>query len=313
MLCLLGYLCMGCSRGTEANVTNGYEDEPVCGGITDLTDHDAPKEIQSDEINDYYARFYSSWRWMGEDDHFFEFSVKHDENGQLTVYENYSGNHVPADEELLSSLQAVIRKYKLTSWNGYYKTTAGLPPEFQPCNLNVNYVSGEHLRFTMDNDPDAEWVEDTYTIMADWFAAHGNDALRPTRPASVVTRLNFDYQDPETDYSFHTGMPDSEEYGKLPPDLLKNVTAVFDKYDVLIKYDFSIYNHDSGRIDNHEEGFYGFGGDHPDHSEQNLPDTHLDIYAEFDDGDRINIMTSKASELEQMRPMIEELMDVCGR
>ncbi|MBP5383763.1 MAG: hypothetical protein J6Y57_02185 [Lachnospiraceae bacterium] len=305
--------CTGCTRGADENILiPDNEDEYVTGGITDRTNHDAPKEIHSDEITGFFADFFLSWRWMGEDDHKFTFSIEKDADGKLIASEKNTGINYPADEELLKALQNVIRTYELPKKNGISKTTAGLPPEFQPSTFKVDYASGERLYFREDNDPDAEWAEDIYTLFADWFADKGIDTLRPAAPTAAVTRFNLHYMEEGVEYDFSSGMEGDEKYAALPDDLFKKLTEILYAYEVIQKYDFSIYNHDSRLLDNHEVGFYGMSGEKPDYNEPDLEDSFLDLYAEFDDGSRINIETKKASELNAMKPMIDEMISVCG-
>ncbi|MCR5789069.1 MAG: hypothetical protein K6G83_04195 [Lachnospiraceae bacterium] len=309
-VCIAAFVGLSGCAANPAAAAEALEEEPISGGVTDKTDPNAPKEIRSDEISDFDAEFYLGWRWMGEDDHNFAFSVKPDEEGTLIAAEDNSGISLPADEKLLTALQEVIREYDLASMNGVYQVTAGLPPEFRPCKVTVRYASGEELTFTMDNDPEAEWAEDIYTVFAQWFKEQGNDALYPARTDAVVTRVSIDYVDPGQELFFDSAAKNPDGAVTLPDDYYETITQILDRYDVLLKYDYSLFNHESGQVDNHDLGFYGMGDPRPDHGEPDLEDTVFDLYVEYDDGKRINIETKKASELTGMQPMIEELLSL---
>ena len=113
------------------------------------------------------------------------------ENGVLTASEERSGASLPADAALLTALQNVIDEYDLAQFNGVYRVTAGLPPEFQERTLRVEYASGETLSFTENNEPEALWAERFYEVFADWFAANGDESLRPAKETSLLTRLDL--------------------------------------------------------------------------------------------------------------------------
>ncbi len=290
-------------------------EEPICGGVTDKTDPDASKSIKSDEITDFYTNFYLAWRWRGDDrddyrTHQFEFSVKPDGTGKLSASESNSGVSLPADEKLLKALQAVIREDGLESENGVYEVTAGLPPEYWPCELTVSYDSGEKLTFTEDNNPDAEWAEDIYDIFAGWFKENGDDSLYPDKYTAKATRFSLEYYDHGEIMDFSTALKDvNGNTPVLPDDYYDRITEIFSKYDMALKYDFSMFNHEELLINNHDLGFYGMSGHKPDYDEPDSEDAFVDIYVEYDDGDRFNIETKKESEIEGMKPMLDEFAE----
>ena len=155
----------GCKKATDS------------GGRIDQTDHDAPKVIQSKEISSFYASFFLAEHQNKEGKHDFLFRIETDEEDVLTASEESSGLSQPADQALLDTLQEVIDEKELVSQNGVYKVTAGLAPGYQKCERHVTYASGETLRFTINNDPRAEWAESIYAVFAQWFAEKGDDSL----------------------------------------------------------------------------------------------------------------------------------------
>ena len=168
----------------------GKRPAPVSGGIVDQTDSKAPKTIVSKEITAFSADFYLRGEWSpGETGRTYAFEIVPDETGALSAAETGAGIRFPADEALLTALQDMIDEEKLAEKNGVVRYTAGLPPEFQPCHAAVDYASGERLRFTVGNDPDAAWAKRTYLIFADWFAGKGDASLLPPRKTDPVKQV----------------------------------------------------------------------------------------------------------------------------
>lgn len=306
----------------------------LTGGVLDRTDPDVPKVINSKEISTFYARFYLATRWTDakREKHMFEFQIQPDKMGGLTASENISGICLPAEKKLLTAVQQVIAQEKLASKNGLYCLTAGLPPEYQACNLTVNYASGENLSFTINNDPYAEWAEKIYTVFADWFAGQGNCDLYPPNETSPVSRFELEYmengkrvmyedwnasEDEVIDGQTHlrqevwdeeTGTIISEEQIALPESYFSGLTAILVKYNFSVSYDFSHFNRATGRLDNHEAGYYGMGSRTAVDGEADAENLSLFLYMEYESGRRVIVQTHKASEIEGMKPMLAELL-----
>ena len=79
--------------------------EPIDGGTTIHTDANAPKVIQSKDIRAFFANFYLYHRWRGDEERFFEFEIRQNDEGTLTATERNSGANLPADADLLTALQ----------------------------------------------------------------------------------------------------------------------------------------------------------------------------------------------------------------
>lgn len=156
--------------------------EPSVGNVTDNTDLDAPKEIGSREIAEFYTCFYRHDCETEEGGHSFEFGITTDESGVLTASEKLSGLSFPVDEALLCELQEIIEGQDLVSKNGVYKLTAGLAPECGRCELTVTYATGEVLTFTVNNDPFAPWSRQVYTAFQERFCAQGETFFLPPYP-----------------------------------------------------------------------------------------------------------------------------------
>ena len=135
------------------------ETVPEDGANTNRTDPDAPKEIASDELKALHMRFFCmDSEGDGDKDGAYSFDLRQDEAEQwvLTVSGTREGAAV-VNEEVAVSAQALIQEYDLAAQNGVYDVTAGLPPEYMPCDVSAVYASGEELYFTYDGEPETEW------------------------------------------------------------------------------------------------------------------------------------------------------------
>ena len=144
---LAGLLLTSCRPAEEA---------PLCGGVTDRTDHYAPKAIVSKEMTALSASFWvqdeegRGTRWT--------LSAKKDSSGGVSVSVEGAGKEeAQADSAFLDAVQEVIERFELAKLNGIDRVTAGLPPAYSPTWLSVDYASGERLYFQMNGRPEAEW------------------------------------------------------------------------------------------------------------------------------------------------------------
>ena len=316
----------GCT-GKEAPRT---EPEVIDGGTTDRTDKNAPKKIESGTLTGFHAGMYLGARWNAQEGHFFDFSIKKDDSGVLTASERETGVSLPADDALLDALQRVIEEYDLVSRNGVWSVTAGLPPECQAYGFEAYYDSGEKLTFMTNNEPMARWAEAVCDVFADWFAAHGQTALLPPQETSPVTRLDLRWTEDGVWYSWSgvnvqpenavdgetyllcrdvydpagTRSEDSV-YRLFPEDYYATLGQILLKYDAVTRYEQSYYDYEAGNNGNHDRGYFGFGPGAG--GEEDAEDDGVELYVVFESGNRMSIETKKPSELEALRPMLEEL------
>ena len=293
------------------------EGEPIDGGNTTHIDANAPKEIESKEIADFYAHFYLVGEWgRGDGDREYLFEVRPNESGELIASESGSGVQMPADEELLAALQRVIDENELALKNGIYDVTAGLPPEFQACGVNVNYVSGENLKFTINNEPEAPWAQGIYLAFADWFASKGDERFVPPRETGQVTRLRFDWRkdgkklsygdihvpeemaiDGQTlvlnkdIYNYGTQKTELDKFVAFPEDYFDRISEIFAGHD--------------WRAFSHYSVLYGQGREDFDPWPD---DGDLEIYLEYESGHREDILVSEPSDIELLQPLLDELL-----
>ena len=311
---------------------NNDGDDVICGGTTTKQDPDAPKEITSKDIVAMDVSFYTEVRWDKEENHDFTFVIS-EENGELVASEPNIGMSEVADEELLTKLQDVIDDEKLVSRNGLYDVTAGLPPEYQEKSFTVTYESGEELHFTENNNPQEGWSAKFYDIFMEWFASKGDDRLYPEKETSQIQRLSFKYNGEDTGYYFvEMSVKDEDaedgkklmlsrsvystqdssdeefEYATFPDDYYDRVTEIFDKNDVVIKYDFSTWGYSSNGLNGHDEGYFGWATS-TDADEIDSNGLLVDIYVEYESGKILNIETRKESEIAAMKPFLDELLE----
>ncbi len=300
--------------------------EDIDGGTTTRIDSNAPKVIASKEITELDTTFYLWNRWSGEDDHLFHFVIEANGAGVLTVYEKERGISDPADDALLSAIQAIIDGHALVKENGIYDVTAGLPPEFFEYTTTVLYASGEKLTFTKNNDPEARWAVALYDLFADWFAAQGEYALEPEQERSELDQMRFEFSengirieisgvnvgedraiDGQT-YLLHksvrsleTGVTVLEDrYVVFPADYYAQLTAIIGGTNLLRQYRFSYYEH--------SDGYYGLGGKTAEDGEADSDSLMLELHLSYASGSRYNIDTKKASEIEAARSLINKLL-----
>ena len=305
------------------NLFGCQKHRPVSGGVTDKTDPNAPKEIRSKDISEFSVNFFHETRKNSEGGQFFDFEVKKNDEGVMMAEEKESGISHKADKQLLDALQEIIDRYQLVSLNGYYRVTAGLPPEYQKCTLLVNYESGEKLTFSENNNPGAKWTAAIYDVFAKWFKEMGDDSLYPQREDSLVTRIEIVFKESGIirhymlmhDMNKDTNEGDDQLLRKLiyddakketieendvriPEDYFGNVTAILKKYDLDLRYEYSYFDHQNGHYGFNE----GYAADEQDSNDL------ISFYIEFESGNVLNIETRKASEIEAMRYLIDELI-----
>lgn len=292
---------------------------PILGGVTDRTDYNAPKVINSKDITGFQASFYLIGEWYsGCNRHgqFFTFEVKDEGNGSLMAVAKDFDIKYPADTQLLTALQNIIDDQKLVSDNGLYRVTAGLPPEYQPCNLAVKYASGEKLEFTVNNDPDALWIKKTYLAFAQWFAAKGNPALLPPEVGGPVENLALSLQDNgkitrygpcyvEADqaidgedllltkwiYDWETDKNIYQKHVLYPADYAQRVEEILSSHDI--------------RAFNPWSALYGMGRNGG--NDRDDKEAVLELVIDYGDNSQVSIKTSDEQDLVLLKPLVEEL------
>ena len=142
----------GCCRAAD--------DDCVDGGVRRRSNCNAPKVIHSDEIAALETDFFL-YDEDGNGGSGWFFSVL-PEGDSFTLSAKRSGKQAaekPVDRAFLNEVHAVILKHGLARLNGFDEVTSGLPYEYSPCSLSVDYASGERLYFQMNGRPVAEWPQ----------------------------------------------------------------------------------------------------------------------------------------------------------
>jgi len=283
------------------------------GGVTDHTNPLAPKTIVSKDISEFYATFCLAGEWSpGRDTIFYTFEVKPDAAGVLTASESAAGVSAPADDALLTAVQQVIDAHGLAALNGEYRTTAGLPPEYWPCTLTARYASGEKLTFTHDNDPRAEWAKELYLAFADWFAAQGIDALQPPETVvGTVTNVQLWFKDAASGRSYDYGIwSNVEDEGRRVffryVDGEKQEVAIADEEAFFAGVGEILKRHDLRSYDVHS-ALYGYEVTEEDR--KNPFSGALQLVFWFEDENQFGIHTSAESTIDDLRPLLSELID----
>ena len=156
----------GCSRPSDTDCMDG--------GVTRRHSYDAPKVILSTEIVALDTNFFlyeedgsGGTRWF--------FSVRRDGGDFLLSVKKRGRDAVETvvSKDFLKEVHAVILKHNLPRRNGFDVVTSGLPFEYAPCSLSVDYASGERLYFHKDGDPEAEWARQLKTLFLREISANG--------------------------------------------------------------------------------------------------------------------------------------------
>ena len=323
LLCALTLFGLGGCR-----TDNPDPDAPSAGGTTDKTDYDAPKEIKSKDISQFYATFFLVGEWRpGFQGGQLTCEIKEDDAGQLMATLSSEGDSsdapademplasAPADGTLLTAVQEIIDEYELVQQNGIYRVTAGLAPEFQYSSMTVQYESGEQLTFTTNNNPDAMWAKQLYLAFANWFAEKGDDSLLPPKRTESVVKLRYHFKDNgilteygginvqedkaidgET-YLLEKDVYDMEKeetlewkFVKFPEDYYERIT------EIIARYDLSAYDHYSV--------YYWMN---PAEEEDEPQLAELQLHLKFESGQQIQIDTNNAERIDALRPLLADL------
>lgn len=165
---VLWFLVVAALAGLALTACWPEEKAPVCGGVTDKTDHAAPKVIESKEITALNASF-----WMGDEESHgqrWNLSARRDSSGNTSVsIEGAMQGQFQGEHTVLDTAQDIIDRFELVKLNGVDRVTAGLPPWFSPSRLSVEYASGERLFFHMNGDPQAGWPKAMLDIFLEVF------------------------------------------------------------------------------------------------------------------------------------------------
>lgn len=166
----------------------------ISGGITDNTDYDAPKVLESDDLVSFETEFYRNSDYVYDKGRKYIFKMSKNDKGVYTISEGEGeALKCETDEEFAKKLQQIIRDNNLMEFNGVYRKTAGLAPEYGPYWAEASYSSSEKLYFYMNGDPDAKWTFEVLDLFANELGNHGITELLPAKEESRISRFNIEY------------------------------------------------------------------------------------------------------------------------
>ncbi len=147
------------------------------GGVTDRSNKNAPKTIESKDITLFKTYFIHADRAGGYTRH--DFSAEKQAGGTVALTsKSYSEEtKIEVGAEFMLSLQEIVDKHGLVSFNGTNRVTSGLPYQCEPCHLHCEYASGEKINFYMNGNPDSEWMADFAELFSTVFPVQRDSAL----------------------------------------------------------------------------------------------------------------------------------------
>ena len=170
-------------------------DEFIDGGVINNSNYDAPKEIKSKEITKMSMGFFlfDPWSRNREGKHYF-FIIDKDEDGNMYLSDTINGNNkILIGEDLLKEAQKIIDDNNLVNLNGTVEYTSGLPVEFSPEELTVDYKSDEHLHFLINGYPYSKWQKEFVKLFGREYLRNGNDKYMPPKETLTLTRFDVDF------------------------------------------------------------------------------------------------------------------------
>lgn len=299
-------------------------EEPISGGVTDNTDYNAPKVIESDNLVSLLVGFYHDFKFDRGHGMYYTFYLEPDENGKLILKDNSVDEGFEVDKSVLKGAQEIIRKNNLAAVNGIHKTTAGLPPEYQPCFIEAKYDSGEYISYTANSDPTSEWGEDFVDYFGQIVADNGDDRYLTAKLSGTIKRFSLDIKSGDLLYSYDkinvpvSGTPsgikeiiegtDTNEYevklNRLIYDLAKE--EILD--DTIAEPSPEYYEGLMQIISENEIRDFDNNCTSSDLVDSDNPTDYFDFYIEFESGDRMSGAGADPEVLEAFEPLKEQLV-----
>lgn len=143
----------GCRKSSNENT------DDIDGGVRIDTSYDAPKEIESTEIEFFYCEF-SALTMMNEEtfleNKVYELKASLREGTVQGSYQAYAGGEgvektFEAEPEFMNALQKIVKNHNLVQHNGLSYRVSGLPDQFGAV-LEIEYESGERIYASHNQD-----------------------------------------------------------------------------------------------------------------------------------------------------------------
>lgn len=302
-MCFMMIGLFGCGKKDTDVLNRKNTEEPVCGGVTNNTDYDAPKVINSDNLVKLSMGFYHEDRFDSSNGRYYTFILESDSDGKIFLKDSRAGEGFEVEKSVLVGAQAIIKKYDLAKANGVNKITAGLPPEYEECDFSAEYDSGERISFAENSDPSSEWGREFIDFFAPIFAANGDDKYMTSKISGTITCFNLAIQNDSTLYQYYTEGENqiyrcvydsekqeaiSETYVDASPEYYEGIFNIVRDMEIR---DFDNYNSASAFITDGKITPY------------------YDFYIEFEDGERMSGASGDADMIEKFNPLGMELMN----
>lgn len=327
LLGLCGCIMVGCNNANSNSITTediGMKNEvPICGGTTNNTDYSAPKEILSDKLVSLSVGFYHDFKYDTGKGMFYTFYLAPDENGNLILKDNGAAEGFKVDGSVLDGAQEIIKKHNLASVNGIHKTTAGLPPQYQPCFVEAKYDSGEYISYSANSNPDSAWGSDFVDYFGRIMADNGDDKYLASKVTGTIKRFCLEIQSSDISYTYDTVKVPAKGPKPGPEDIAGGGTT---EYKVKLNrriYDMSkeefidravadpspeYYEGLMQIISDNEirdfENYYSIS----DPVDPGNPTDYYNFYIEFEDGNIMSGTSVEPKELKAFAPIAKKLV-----
>ena len=270
-------------------------DDVMCGGIINNYNYDAPKEIKSKDIIKMSMSFFLFNSWGFREGNRYNFSIEKDKSGNVFLSDNI--DKILVDEEVLKESQKIIDDYELVKLNGINEYSSGLPYEYSPMNLSVDYESGERLQFCQDGYPTSKWAKEFVKLFGNEFNKNGFDRYMPPKETTTLTRFDVDFDRDDKHYLYA-----ELTYDENTSKFLRSVydRKVQDSVDDEIDITDEMYVKVGQIIDDNGFTFINYDEDRPEVESKDY------IYLEFQDGRAQRIEKIKGNE-ERFEKVLNEI------
>lgn len=297
----------------------------ICGGTTDTSDYNAPKEIESDNLVSFSAGFYHEGKYDRSAGKYYTFYIEPDESGKLILKDNYASEGFEVDKSVLDGVQEIIKKYELARSNGIHKVTAGLAPQYQECFFEAKYDSGEYISYSGNSDPGSEWSGELVDYLANVFAENGDEKYLIPKMTGVITRFYLEVKEDGKIYSYDTIKIPTEDVGSIEDIATGNIdeskyetkiyrdvydTSIEDRVEVVYAYPSPEYYEGLFNIisDMEIRDFENYDSI-SDFNDDGEPEAYYDFYIEFESGDRMSGAAVDPEILEKFEPLAKSLRE----
>ena len=130
--------------------------DEIDGGVTHYEDTDAPKTIESNQMESFFCKF--STMDLAVDDSPLAgqvFTLKATKDGGSMELRNdiegYENRTFTPTSDFFTQLQQIVEEYDFAQYNGQFYSVSGLPPDFG-IKLEIWYVSGENIQASNNQD-----------------------------------------------------------------------------------------------------------------------------------------------------------------